>query len=261
MLGGINSVTGQLASIYNSNNSLLAETLSRIASGKKINRPSDDFTGYARSQNIEQDIGAYARVKENLTEAIAVADIASSAGNSIYQDITRMKELTELYQANGVSDDDKAAYAAEFEALKTSVADTIGQTYYNGSQLVASGSSISVALDPEGNGNFVIDFDAGDIPDASGLYISSGSTALQDELDTATLYVVKAESYSDHATRQMDMTDTIIQSKKSVVSLITDIDDAEELSNSINLQIRQQATVAMMAQANAAQAGIISLYR
>jgi flagellin len=261
MLGGINNVSGQLASIYNANNASLADTLSRIATGKKINKPSDDFSGYARAQSIQQDVAGYATVKENLTEAKAVADIASAAGNSIYEDLSRMKELAELWGGSGASDEDKSNYAAEFNTLKTAIARTITNADYDGTGLVASGTAISVDTDPDGNGSFAVDFAAGDIPDASALNISSGTTAVQTELDTATLYVVKAESYSDHASRQIDMTNTIIQSKRSVMSMITDIDEAEELSNSTNLQIRQQATISMLAQANFAQQSIISLYK
>jgi flagellin len=260
MLGGINNVSQQLASIYNANNSLLAETLSRIASGKKINTPSDDFAGYARSVALGQDVSGYERVKEDLTEAKAVADVAAKAGNSIYEDLTRMKELEELWSATGASTDDQAAYAAEFNALKSAITDTINNSSYDGTKVVDAGTAISVALDPDGAGSFDVSFASGDIVSVSALTISGGSTAIQDELDTATLFVVKAEGYADHAARNMDMTDTIIQSKEAAISLITDIDEAEEMNKSIELQIRQQASIAMIAQANVARQGIISLY-
>lgn len=263
MLGGVNSVASELARVYNSNNALLADTLTRIASGKKINRPSDDFVGYARSMSIAQDIDGYQRVKQNMTEAKAVADIASEAGNSIYEDLTRMKELQELYAAAGATADDQAAYSAEFTALKSSIAATVANSQYDGTQLVAAGTAISVDIDPDANGQFEVFFSAGDIVDTSALTITGGTTAaaaIQTELDTATLFVVKAESFSTSAQRQIDMTDTVIQSKQAIKSLITDIDEAEEMTNSIEMQIRQQASIAMLSQANLARQSIMNLY-
>jgi hypothetical protein len=48
MIGGIDYSSIRLASAYNFNSQQLSDTLSRIATGKKISKPSDDFAGYAR---------------------------------------------------------------------------------------------------------------------------------------------------------------------------------------------------------------------
>jgi flagellin len=258
MLGGVNAVTQQLSAIYAANNQQLAEVLQRIASGKKIGTPSDDFAGYARAQHLGIAVEQYQKVKQSLTEAKAVADVAATAGNSIYDDLTRMKELAQLWV--GALPDDKNVYAAEFNGLKAAIATTISNSTYEGKHVVASGTAISVAADPQGAGHFTVDFGANDIPTASTLYISNGTPAVQTQLNTTTLYVVKADSFSEHASRQINTTDTIVQSKKAVISLITNIDEAEELSNQTELSIRQQATVAMIAQANSLQGIVARLY-
>jgi flagellin-like hook-associated protein FlgL len=258
MLGGINTVPRQLSAVYAENNQKLAEILQRIALGKKVAVPSDDFAAYSRAQELNTSVEQYGKVTQDLTEAKGVADVAADAGNSIYDDLARMKELAQLWV--GASGEDKSAYAAEFNALKSAIAATKSNSTYEGTHVVASGAAISVHTDPSGLGHFTVDFAAGDIPDASALYISNGTTAVQTELDTSTLYVVKAESFSEHAARQMAMTATIVQSKQSVISLITDIDDAEEMANSTEMSIRQQATIAMIAQANALQGAVARLY-
>jgi flagellin len=264
MLGGVASLTQNLAAIFNQNNTRLADVLQRIATGKKVNVPSDNFSAFSRAASMLNDVEQFARVKENLTEAKAYADVAVDAGNSIYEDLDRMQELNTLYNTSGATTEDKAAYTAEFNTLKSAIARTITNSNYDGTHLVATGTAISVATDPGNHGAFSVDFAAGDIPSATALTIGAGTTisaAIQTQLDTATLYVVKAESYSEHATRQLALTDTIIQSKKSVISMITDIDEAEELSQQTDLVIRQQASVAMLAQANLVQSLVSQLYR
>lgn len=58
----------------------------------------------------------------------------------------------------------------------------------------------------------------------------------------------------------MDLTDIAINSKEAAASLITDIDEMKELALATDLQIRQQASIAMMAQANVSRQGILQLY-
>ena len=59
---------------------------------------------------------------------------------------------------------------------------------------------------------------------------------------------------------QVNVTDTVIQSKQAAYSEVAEIDDAKEMAKQTALNVRQQASVAMMAQANMAQQGIMRLF-
>ena len=83
MIGGINDVTAGLATIYNANSRALSESLSRIASGKRIQKPSDDFAGYIRSRTLLNDVSAFEVVKQDLQIAKGYADYALETGNAI----------------------------------------------------------------------------------------------------------------------------------------------------------------------------------
>ena len=69
LIGGINNVSQTLASVYNQNNRIYAETLSRIASGKKIQRPSDDFAGFVRAQTMKTDVSGFEIVERRFVSS------------------------------------------------------------------------------------------------------------------------------------------------------------------------------------------------
>ncbi len=263
MIGGINTTSYQLAALYNTNNRLLSDVLTRIASGKKINSPSDDFAGYIRAQNYQQDITGYERVKENLLAAKVYTDTAASVGQSIYDDLIKMQELKDMYDAEvaGANDADVlAGYASDFNALRDSVVDAIDETYVDGTQIVNAAAITSVNLDPDGSGTLAVTFT--DEPDSTAIaaFDISGAIAIAAEITSTRTYLSEAEHFNRTINRQLDLTTTIIGSKQAAKSIITDIDDAEEQANLTACQIRTQASLAMVAQANLNQSFIAKLY-
>lgn len=269
MIGGINSISYQLASLYNTNNNLLSSVLTRIASGKKINSPSDDFSGYIRAQNYQQDITGYELVKENLLATKVYTDTAVKVGQSIYNDLIEMRELELMYDAEEAGSNDAdvlAGYAADFIALRESVETAIDDTFVDGTAIVAAAAITSVNFDPDGDGTLAVTFSAAP---ASGLAAGDIGTFditadpdadIAAQIADARTYLSEAEHFSRSIDRQLDLTTTIIESKRAAKSVITDIDDAEEQANLTMHQIRTQASLAMVAQANLNQSFIAKLY-
>lgn len=278
MIGGIDTTSIRLASAYNANNQVLADTLSRIASGKKISRPSDDFTGYLRSNRLENDIDSYSKIKENLTAAKAVTGTAVEVGNSIYEDLIKMKDLLTSYYNTADStddDDERTAIQTEFNAIKNSLTSYISNTKYDGTSVYSAATLESVSLDPDGTGQLAITFVAGDIavpatPTLTGFVVGNAATtttnrtneltALNTQITAATSYLVKAQAYDKSVDRQLRISDTIIQSKQSAISLITDIDEVTEMNKKTDLMIRQQASISMLAQAQMSRSAITRLF-
>ena len=270
MIGGPNPIPFKLSQIYRENNQSIANALARIASGKRIQNASDDFAGFIRSAELQTDIAGYRIVKQDLTEAKGIADYAVGVGTNITEDLTRMKELAVLYDAevnNGNDPDVLAAYESEFNALKATISNTMDDAYYDGIEIFdpLTPALQEVELDPSGaGGTFTIQYvAANDFVDESGLDITDVANAeddVQDQIEIAASFLFKSEGFSEDLDMHVDLTDTIINSKEATNSLITDIDDIEELAALTDLQIRQQATIAMIAQSNNIRAAIARLY-
>jgi flagellin len=267
MLGGINYANSQISSIYNAGSQQLAETLTRIASGKKFQNASEDLIGYLRSQRLETDISGYEEVRENLTTYKMYTSTAVSSASTIYENLSRMKELSVMYDTADA--DHQAEYSAEFTALKTQVETALTSTYVDGVAVATDTGMESldpVDLDPDGNGTLTFSFTAempttGGGGDIEGLVITTADgTDIDTELTQVMTFLEEAKAYDAIIDQQLTINETVINSKQAVKSLITDIDEAEEMSNVLDLSLRQQASVAMLAQGNFMKDALNKLY-
>jgi flagellar hook-associated protein 3 FlgL len=225
MVGGVNTVSTSIASVYNANNQKLAETLSRIASGKKVDKPSDDFVGYVRAQNYTSDIAAYEQVKQDITDIKAVTAAMQDVGNSVYKNIEDMRTLARKYAAT-TDADEQQAYTEQFDALKQNIANTLVAATYDHkgtiTPLYQSGSHGTVTVDPFGT---ALDVTISTAADATGLSVTDADAAFNTELAAGASYILEADGFGKVLDQQSKLADTIISSKEAARTLITDIDD------------------------------------
>jgi flagellin-like hook-associated protein FlgL len=259
MIGGVNDVTAGLATIYNANSRALSESLGRIASGKRIQKPSDDFAGYIRSRSLLNEASALQTVKQDLLEAKGAADYALETGTAIMDKLERCQELSALYAATSDTDEQNML-TAEHDVIVEEITALIAEAEWGAVDVVSTNTLANLDLDGvSGGANFEVLFLAADIPDESNLAIATPAN-VANELEVAAAYVARASGFSEDIQRHIDLTDIAINSKEAAASLITDIDEMKELAVSTDLQVRQQAAIAMMAQGNVSRQGILQLY-
>jgi flagellin len=262
MIGGVNSASSQLASMYNAGSEQLAATLTKIATGKKFQNASEDLLGFIRSNNVSVEINGYNQVKEGLTEFKTFTSAAVQSGGSIYENLTKLKSLSDQY-ADTTDVDKQAEYAAEFNSLRTQVTSALDNSSVDGVDVMATGSVKTANLDQSGN-TLDMNFSAvANSAEIAVLEIDDDVTAvagLDEQIEDSLTYLSEAKAYDNIASQQIKLTDTIVNSKEALKSLITDIDDAEETGKAIDQSIRQQAAVSMMAQANMARQSVLKLY-
>jgi len=260
MIGGVNFASSQIASAYNTGSQQLAATLTRIATGKKFQNAAEDLTGFLRSQNLKVDISGYEQARQDLTSFKSYTSAAVEASSSIYEALTKMKDIASKYDA--ADTDQQAEYAAEFDSLQTQVDSLITNTSVDGDSLIATATITSVTIDPQGT---TLDMTFTDSTDVSGLDLAGTDGATTEPLVDAEIastltYMSEAKSFDGIADQQLKLTDTIVNSKQAVLSLITDIDDAEETNKALDQSIRQQAAMSMLAQANVSRQAVMKLY-
>jgi flagellin-like hook-associated protein FlgL len=134
---------------------------------------------------------------------------------------------------------------------------------YNGTAVVSAGTLSEAEINPDDSSlKLSLTFVAGDIPDVSSFALGTeDSSDVQAELEKITSYTVKADGYLTQINNQKELNTNIITSKENTISSITDVDEAKALAEATSLQVRQQATVSMMAQANSSAAIISRLYQ
>jgi flagellin len=250
------STASLLSNIYSSNADSLSSSLTKLASGKRVQNPGDDFAAYIRASSLNTDITGYQNVRQDLQGAKGMTDYAAGVGNAVMEDLTRMQELQDLY--NGTTDTDKqTAYSTEYDTVKARVTSTMANSVYDGQAVYATGSLGAFNVDPAGTGS--VDVNASNAADVSG-FTAIATDAIGAQLTAAQTYVAEMNSYGTEITRAMNLNDTVVSGKQATVSALINVDEVQEMAKVTNLQVRQQAAVSMMSQANVSQALLAKLF-
>ena len=255
------------------NTASLSTTIQRLSSGLRINSAKDDAAGLAISQRMSAQVRGMDQAARNGNDGISMAQTAEGALGEIGNNLQRIRELA-VQAANGTnSNEDKAALQKEVTQLQAEILRVVDNTKFNGTQLLSSGTTISIQVGANATDNDKIDITLTDIKSAlsgvtaSGFSISSmsaGSGATQlTTLDNALKSV--NESRADLGAIQNRFSSAVSnlltnwENLSASRSRIQDTDYAKETVELTRTQILQQAGTAMLAQAKSAPQSVLSL--
>ncbi len=263
MIGSSGSVSSKLASVYASNSKALTDALCRLSSGKKFQSAKENLAGFIYSNKLKNQICGYQKVREKLTEFKAYTSSAVDTASTVYENLTRMKSLARQYTV-ATDDESRADYRAEFESLRIYTSTILSNTFVDGVNIIQSEKPvISVELEPQSGNTLDMDFSTVSLgEDIDKLVISEDGieNSIDTEIEKTLTFLSEAKAYDNIATQQIKLSETIINSKEALYSLITDIDDAAEMSKLIDMSVRQEASIAMIAQGNMLHSSLSMLY-
>jgi flagellin len=150
----VNTNIGAMVALQNlsKTNMMLAETQSRIATGRKVDSVKDDSSTWTIAQNIRGDLSAQNAVDKSLGRAKSTLDLAISAGESISDLLTRARELTAQAADFGIDTTTRDALARDFTNLMKQVDSQVQSSEYNGTNMLKNnpdgiGAILSVNAD------------------------------------------------------------------------------------------------------------------
>jgi flagellin len=254
-----------------------ASSMEKLSSGYRINRAADDAAGLAISEKMRAQIGGLAQAQRNAQDAVSLVQTGEGALNEVHSILERVRDLKVQYSSGVLSDDDKKAIAAEAQQLGKEVADIAGKTEFNGLKLL-EGQSFTFTVGANSADTVKIDTvtlsssstgvgDLLDVGSAASLDAASGalnSLALEDIDDMITNVSTMRSTFGAVQNRLDHRMANLATYQENLVaseSRIRDVDMASEMVNFTKLQILQQAGTSMLAQANQAPQGVLSLLR
>ena len=134
------------------NSNALQKSMQRLASGSRINRPSDDAGGLAVSMKLGAAINRLAGAEKNIQNGVSFLEVQDGILESIGTIVDRMSELKGLSRDVMKNKSDQKTYNREFKDLQVQLKDMISGTF-NGVSLFArfaddnTGSGISTAIE------------------------------------------------------------------------------------------------------------------
>ena len=206
--------------------SSLSSTYSKLSSGMRINKASDDAAGLAIADSLKADQKIASVAIRNANDGISSIAIADGALSQVSDVLTRLAELAEQ-SANGVySTDQRSALQNEFSALGSEIQRIALTTEFNGVKLLSGGAGITLQVGFDSNADSQIA-----IRNVTGTRGNLGAVESRLTVTINNLEVAK-ENFA------------------SAESQIRDVDVASEAAELTRLNILQQAGASVLAQAN-----------
>ena len=256
-------------------NKSMETSMARLSSGKRINSAADDAAGIQIANRLTAEIQGLNQSVRNAADAQAMLATAEGASHEVHTILLRMRELA-VQAANGTADGggDRAALKSEFDALESEINRIASKTTFAGIQLVDGSFT---ALD---SGKFQVGAYGSEtithtienlntvsigLPAAIDLTTYTKANSAIVTLDKAISNVgTEREQLGavmnrlDHAIANLQQVSTNLSTAKG---RIMDADFAAETSNLARTQVLQQASMAMLSQANAAKQNILALFQ
>jgi flagellin len=225
-------------------------------------------------------IGGLAQAQRNAQDAISLVQTGEGALNEVHSMLQRIRDLKVQYSNGTLEAGDKLAISSEVQQLGKEISDITSKTEFNGIKLLTAGTitfqvgsesadtitltktEMSGAIGTSGTGGLDEIMDIG-----SATTVASADTAFAaltlDNLDEAIKNVSNARSsfgaVQNRLEHRLNNLATYQENLVASESRIRDVDMASEMVNFTKLGILQQAGTSMLAQANQAPQGVLSL--
>jgi flagellin len=253
-------------------------SMHRLSTGLRINSAADDAAGVAIASRLTAEVKGTNMAIRNAMDAQALIDTAEGAHVEIGSILQRMRELAVQASNDTNSAEDRDSMNAEVTELKAEIDRIKDVTSWAGIKLL-DGTQSAIGLSFQiGAGNSAADTVTVKIDNMGVSAIGSGTatyvTAIS--LDTMTLASAAISvldeaittvntqrselgSYSNRLDHVVNNLTNVSSNLQAGLGRIQDADFAAETTSLAKSQILQQASTAMLAQANASKQNVLSL--
>jgi flagellin len=261
----------------------MEQAMERLSSGKRINSAMDDAAGLTIAHSLDSKVTSLNQAARNANDGISLINLAEGALDQVSAMLTRMRSLA-IQSINGTySADDRDNLHLEFQALNDEITRIANNTKFNGVQVIGASANItfqvghtssdtitlvteemqSTYLASVGGSGFHLDDAAiSTVGSTTLVNTAKGSLARIDaaisEVDSYRAKLGAAGNRLEHSAANLY---TRVENQMAARSRIEDADYAVEAANLARAQILQQAGTAMLSQANATGATILSLLK
>jgi flagellin len=238
------------------NTTATGKNMEKLASGLRINRAGDDAAGLAVSEKMRGQIRGLEQAQRNVQDGISFVQTAEGAMNEVSAMLVRMKELN-VQKLNGTyQTSDEGNIKEELQALGTQIDSILKDTKFNG--INVTGGTVSIQSNDDSQ---VIVINGISSAGINGLNSGTSLASVEAAITATSTERAKLGAMQNRLEYTSNNLGTTIENLTASESRIRDTDMAKEMVNLTKNQILLQASQAMLAQANQAPQGVLSLLR
>jgi flagellin len=248
----------------------MSKSLEKLSSGFRINRAADDAAGLAISEKLRGQVNGLNKASENAQNAISLIQTAEGALNETHSILQRVRELSVQSASDTNTDADRVQIQKEVTQLTEELTRISDTTEFNGQKLLDgsftaknfqiganSGQTLAVSITDQDAA--ALGVGAVDVSTQAGA--SAALTAVDAAINTVSGSRADLGATQNRLEHTVNNLNVSAENLAASESRIRDTDMAKEMMSFTRSQILSQAGTAMLAQANQAPQGVLSLLR
>ena len=269
------------------NERALGAAMEKLSTGKKINSAADNAAGLAISTQMTSQIRGLGVAVSNANDAISMVNTADGALDEITTMLQRMRELAVQAGTGTTAATDRTYLQSEFTALRTEIDRIADNTQWNGRNILdgsagasAGKSTVAFGIGQDGTAAQTLSTAFGNFNNTTGKLSGLASKVITGTTITSAITVAAATvteidvviadvsaqrasfgAVSNRLTHAVDSLTNTKTNSEAARSQILDTDYASATSELARTQIIQQASTAMLAQANAMPQTVLALLK
>ena len=263
-----NTAANSALRFLNFNSMQSGSSVSKLASGSRIVKASDDAAGLAVGTRLLADVTVLRQSAVNASQGASVLQVADGGLARIADVLQRMKALAAQSLSGVPSNTERGFIDAEFQELRSEISAIASTTRFNGASLLdgTGQTTQSFFVGSEAGDNITVTYSAlaqsADVYTAVGLGIASATNVASAGAASVAMSVVDraidlvSESratvgglVSRFEFRGQQIA-TSLENIEAAKSSIMDVDLAAEQSRLVSSQVLVQASVSALSQAN-----------
>jgi flagellin len=271
----INTNAGALIALQNLNatNAELTTAQNQISTGKKVATAKDDGAIWAIAQSQTATANSLDSVLSSLQRANSVLDVSQSAGTTVTDLLSQMKEKALAASDTTLDATSRAALNDDFMSLRDQITKAISNADFNGTNLIDAGAKPMAPLaNADGTSRLTVaaqDMSLGGSLITLGANASLGTagaaaamiTTVTTSLTNVTSALARLGTSSKAIDAQITFVSNLQDTMNTGVGNLVDADLAKESAKFQALQTKQQLGVQALSIANQAPQAILSLFR
>jgi flagellin len=259
------------------------DSLTKLASGTRINKSADDAAGLAVAENMKAKVRGLAQAKRNAGDGISFLQVAEGGLSELSNTMIRMRELTTQAASDTIGSKERGFLNQEFEQLGQEMTRIKDETEFNGLRVFSTdgvsenGLGIQIGVSYRGEGakgsaeSDVVHTKLSVIPESaitgeSGAELGGKDTneifkAIDDGMSSVTNFRASLGAMQSRMNSAITSIDVSTENLNAAQSRIRDVDYASETAKLTQSKILSQAGTSVLMQANQAPEMALQLLR
>ena len=246
------------------NNHEQGKTLNKLSSGMRITNSADDAAGLAISEKLRSEIRGLNQAKRNANDGVSMIQVAEGGLHEVHNILTRMRELAVQAGSDTIGEQERSFNDLEFQNLKDEVERVASVTEFNGIPLLTSDSDVydfqvGINNDPFRD-RITLDTN---VLNATKENLNIEEVAVDNKEDARDSLTLISNAINNVSAQRAELGAKQNRLQSSIRNLdvgsdnlgmaksrISDTDYAEETANNTRLNILNEASSSVLAQAN-----------